>query len=142
MLHYIFQVPAWREIFYVESYLEREGSLWFFLRGLLGYRNGLRYTCWGLPRRCRGYWGGGTDFFRTVPPRCWRGRRLYLTLQPAQPACLVKYSESATNHRTPWKSVSITKFYVQALRAKAYSIKVLANYIFFFLANLLHVHKL
>lgn len=75
----------------VISYLEREGSLWFFLKGLLGYRGCLGNARRGCPGRSGGYRSGGTDCLgRTLPPGRWRRRRFNLTLQPAQPACLVK----------------------------------------------------
>lgn len=97
------------------SYLEREGSLWFFLRGLLGYRGRLGNTCRGIPRRSGGYRSGGTDFSRTVPPRRWWRGRFNLTLQPAQAPCLVKYlesvyAESNMSTTTPWSDFSTAKY--------------------------------
>lgn len=93
------------------SYLERERSLWFFLRELLRYRGRLGNARRGRPGRSGGYRSGGTDCLgRTVPPGRWRRGRFNLTLQPAQPACLVKSTQSPPpnhHHQTPWCRVRL-----------------------------------
>lgn len=132
------------------SYLEREGSLWFFLRGLLGYRGRLGNTCRGLPRRSGGYRSGGTNFSRTVPPRRWWRGRFNLTLQPAQAPCLVKYLESAytesnmSSITTPWSDFFTAKYTLHSstkCQSQFKYLQILANGFFHYLYGLVILLK-